>query len=77
MDTPRIRNTLQKTYGGSEESMLRQRDRQVPLGFMGDAWDVAHAAVFLASDKARYISGAEIVIDGALTATTRPATSIE
>jgi NAD(P)-dependent dehydrogenase (short-subunit alcohol dehydrogenase family) len=72
MDTPRIRNTLQKTYGGSEDAMLRQRDAQVPLGFMGDAWDVAHAAVFLASDKARYISGAEIVIDGALTATTRP-----
>jgi NAD(P)-dependent dehydrogenase (short-subunit alcohol dehydrogenase family) len=34
---------------------------------------VAHAAVFLASDKARYISGAELVIDGALTATTRTA----
>lgn len=40
---------------------------------MGNAWDVAYAAVFLASDKARYISGTELVIDGALTATTRTA----
>lgn len=74
MDTPRIRTTLQRTYGGSEDGMLRQRNAQVPIGFMGNAWDVAHAAVFLASDKARYISGTELVIDGALTATTRPPT---
>lgn len=73
MDTPRIRNTLQTTYGASESDMLAQRNAQVPIGFMGDAWDVAHASVFLASDKARYISGAELVIDGALTATTREA----
>lgn len=72
MDTPRIRVTLKNSaYGSSEEDMLARRNKQVPLGFMGDAWDVAHAAVFLASDKARYISGAELVIDGALTATTR------
>ncbi len=73
MDTPRIRNTLQATYGASESDMLARRNAQVPMGFMGDGWDVAHAAVFLASDKARYISGAELVIDGALTATTREA----
>ncbi len=72
MDTPRIRITLQSSaYGASEEAMMQKRNEQVPIGFMGDAWDVAHAAVFLASDKARYISGAELVIDGALTATTR------
>ena len=73
MDTPRIRNTLQKTYGASEDDMLARRNAQVPLGSMGNAWDVAYAAVFLASDKARYISGTELVIDGALTATTRTA----
>jgi NAD(P)-dependent dehydrogenase (short-subunit alcohol dehydrogenase family) len=37
------------------------------MGFMGDAWDVARAALFLASDEARYITGAELVVDGGLT----------
>jgi NAD(P)-dependent dehydrogenase (short-subunit alcohol dehydrogenase family) len=37
---------------------------------MGDAWDVAHAALFLASDEAKYITGTEIVVDGGLTAFT-------
>lgn len=71
LDTPRIRLTMMGAYGGDEAAMLETRNRQVPLGFMGNAWDVAHAATFLASDKARYISGAELVIDGALTATLR------
>lgn len=71
VDTPRIRKTMMGAYGTDEQKMLDKRNAQVPLGFMGDAWDVANAAVFLASERARFISGAELVIDGAFTATTR------
>ena len=36
------------------------------MGFMGDAWDVAHASLFLASDNARYITGLDMIVDGGL-----------
>ena len=42
-------------YGGSTDELVRRRDEQCPMGHMGDAWDVAYAALFLASDEARYI----------------------
>jgi NAD(P)-dependent dehydrogenase (short-subunit alcohol dehydrogenase family) len=38
------------------------------MGHMGDAWDVAHAVLFLASDEAKFITGTEIVVDGGSTA---------
>ena len=38
-----------------------------PTGRMGDAWDFAYAALFLASDEAKYITGTELVVDGGLT----------
>jgi NAD(P)-dependent dehydrogenase (short-subunit alcohol dehydrogenase family) len=47
--------------------MLDTRHAQCPMGFMGDAWDVANAALFLASDAARYITGTNLVVDGGLT----------
>ena len=49
--------------------MVRRRDAQSPTGKMGDAWDIAHAVLFLASDEARYITATELVVDGGLTAT--------
>jgi NAD(P)-dependent dehydrogenase (short-subunit alcohol dehydrogenase family) len=69
MDTPRIRHTMRHAYGSDETQMIAQRNAQVPLGFMGDAWDVANAAVFLASDRARYITGIELPVDGGFCAT--------
>jgi NAD(P)-dependent dehydrogenase (short-subunit alcohol dehydrogenase family) len=70
MNTPYIVEPLKGAYGGGDVAkMLAVRDEQCPMGFMGDAWDVAHAALFLASDEARYVTGAELVVDGGLTST--------
>jgi len=67
MNTPMIREPLKDAYGGDVAKMIETRDRQCPMGHMGDAWDVAHAALFLASDEARYITGIELIVDGGLT----------
>ncbi len=67
MNTPMVSASLTSTYGGEIKAMLDTRHAQCPMGFMGDAWDVAHAALFLASDAARYITGTNLVVDGGLT----------
>lgn len=49
----------------SREAVVAERDAQVPLGGrMGTAWDVAYAAAFLASDKAKFITGVALPVDG-------------
>ena len=53
-------------YDGDAEQMIRERDALVPMGHMGDAWDVARAALFLASDEAKYITGIQLVVDGGI-----------
>lgn len=70
MLTPLVRRLADRYGGGDYEAMVARRHAQVPMGRMGDAWDVAHAALFLASDEAKYITGTEIVVDGGLTAST-------
>ena len=68
MNTPMVHAPeVIAAYGGSAEEMVRRRDAQCPMGRMGDAWDVAYAALFLASDEAKYITGTELVVDGGLT----------
>jgi NAD(P)-dependent dehydrogenase (short-subunit alcohol dehydrogenase family) len=68
MATPRITARLQATYGEDYRAKLQERDDLVPLGRMGDAWDVAHAVLYLASDEAKYVTGIELVVDGGLSA---------
>ncbi len=69
MDTPMIVEPLKDAYGeGGVEEMRKARDALCPMGHMGDAWDVANAALFLASDEARYITATELIVDGGLTA---------
>ena len=71
MHTPLVNRLAEKYAGGDYEGFVNKRHNQVPMGRMGDAWDVAHAALFLASDEARYVTGTEIVVDGGITAATR------
>jgi NAD(P)-dependent dehydrogenase (short-subunit alcohol dehydrogenase family) len=70
MLTPLVQRLAQRYADGQYEQMVAKRHAQVPMGRMGDAWDVAHATLFLASDEARYITGAELVVDGGLTSFT-------
>ncbi len=51
--------------GTPRDEVVARRDRQVPLGHkMGSAWDVAHAALFLHSTEARFITGISLPVDG-------------
>jgi NAD(P)-dependent dehydrogenase (short-subunit alcohol dehydrogenase family) len=64
MNTPMAIESRIKT-GKSREDVIAERDAQVPGGKMGTAWDVAYAALFLASDEAKFISGVSLPVDGA------------
>ena len=67
MNTPMIVKPLAGAYGGDVDKMLAARAAQCPTGKMGDAWDVAYAALYLASDEAKYVTGAQLIVDGGLT----------
>jgi len=54
-------------YGkGDVEAMWQERDSQVPMGHMGEAFDVAYASLFLASDESKYVTGIELLVDGGI-----------
>ena len=71
MHTPLVNRLAERYAGGDYEGFVAKRHNQVPMGHMGDAWDIAHAALFLTSDEARYVTGTTIVVDGGITAATR------
>ena len=69
MNTPMVAKSLAEFYTeGDLGKMIEIRDNLCPTGKMGDAWDVAYAALFLASDEAKYVTATELVVDGGLTA---------
>jgi NAD(P)-dependent dehydrogenase (short-subunit alcohol dehydrogenase family) len=68
LHTPMVETRLAKQRaGGDVEALLKSRVKRIPLGFAGDGRDTANAALFLASDEARFITGTEIVVDGGMT----------
>ncbi len=70
MNTPLVKARLAgERASGDAERLIEARHRQVPMGHMGDAFDVANAVLFLASDEAKYITATELVVDGGLSAT--------
>ena len=66
MDTPLVRKQLD-SQAGTVDELLATRNAASPTGRMGTCWDVANAALFLASDEAAYVNGVTLAVDGGLT----------
>ena len=66
IDSPTIYKELLRFYNGDQEKVRQERSRRVPVKRMGVPWDIANAAVFLASDEAAYITGQILAVDGGL-----------
>jgi NAD(P)-dependent dehydrogenase (short-subunit alcohol dehydrogenase family) len=71
MKTPRIAYYYKSASDWDVEEMWRRRDAMSPTGKQGEPWDIAYAALFLASDEAKYINGTTLIVDGGLTNTMR------
>lgn len=63
IDTPLVEQQLGGQFADAGE-MRQKRNAASPMGRMGDAWDVAYASLFLASDEAKYITGVCLPVDG-------------
>ena len=67
LHTPMVEARLaRQRAGGDVEALLAQRQKRIPIGFMGDGRDTANAALYLASDEARFVTGTELVVDGGM-----------
>jgi len=65
MNTPMAIEGFSEARGIPKDDLIRARDSMVPLrAKQGTAWDVAYAALFLASDEAQFITGALLPVDG-------------
>lgn len=66
IDTPMLAPILE--HLGNDDAGRDKLARQIPLGHIGEPADVAYAALYLASDESKFVTGAELVIDGGLSA---------
>jgi NAD(P)-dependent dehydrogenase (short-subunit alcohol dehydrogenase family) len=70
MDTPMARISALRNHGARPEdieALWKKRVERIPMGWMGDAFDIARAVSFLASEEARFITGQTLVVDGGMT----------
>ena len=67
MHTPMVASLLAGRQPDEAEATLLAQAERCPMGRLGDAWDVAHAALFLVSDEAKYITGVVLPVDGGVT----------
>lgn len=68
VNTPLVTTRLAKQLGADPAELVAKRSASIPMGRMGEAWDIANAVVFLASDEAGYITATQLVVDGGVTA---------
>jgi NAD(P)-dependent dehydrogenase (short-subunit alcohol dehydrogenase family) len=67
IETPMAMEGIAAGLGIDKQRLKQVRDAAVPMGHMGQGWDVAYAALYLASDEARYVTGVVLPVDGGLT----------
>jgi NAD(P)-dependent dehydrogenase (short-subunit alcohol dehydrogenase family) len=67
VDTPILDGTA-KAHSLDKDVLLEKLARQIPLKFVGEPNDIANAVVYLASDESRFMTGAEIKLDGGISA---------
>lgn len=67
MRTPMVEQQLPASYGGDPEEMNRRRAALTPMNRQGEGWDTAYAALYLACEESKYVTGTTLVVDGGLT----------
>ncbi len=66
--TPFVEGYLARNFAGHEDEVRQQLHARQPIGRMGRPEEIAHAALYLASDEAAFVTGSVLVIDGGWTA---------
>ncbi len=67
INTPILQNMAARAAGG-QDKLFQKLARQVPLGRIGEPDDIAYAILYLACDESKFVTGAELKVDGGISA---------